>query len=292
MQVSNMGEVVPYSKKTKRRPSITRKAKIAAAICAALVVVLVFGGLYLRQQEVIRENAGAAKQYTPSPVEAITAPPTDATEDQPDGSLNDPSTPYTVNLLGDSTGNDVGEFVYQAFTTLGEETGRPVIIHNWSTDTNSYLTETQVSEGEGEPIVVWNGSAPGKSPAYSLELAAKLMPETPDLLVINHGHNAATAPQAVNGIQSLAVLPQRLFEQETEVMVTLQNPRLDDGDAIHDQIVEQLKNVYAETDVTLVDVDAAFRAGDITAYLNDDGLHPSQAGSTVWAETFLQALKG
>ncbi|WP_139318521.1 hypothetical protein [Kocuria sp. CNJ-770] len=64
------------------------------------------------------------------------------------------------------------------------------MIHTWNVDTNKYSAITDIP-GAGEPIVVWNGFASGQSAKYSLENAKAMAPETPDLLVVNHGHGTA-----------------------------------------------------------------------------------------------------
>lgn len=59
---------MPHVRNTKRRPSVSRKLKIIMAACFGLAAVLVLGGLLLKQQEILRENAAAAEQYAPVPV--------------------------------------------------------------------------------------------------------------------------------------------------------------------------------------------------------------------------------
>ena len=59
---------MPSVLRTKRRPSITKRAKIIAGICAAIAVLLVFGGLIFKQQERLAANAAEAATYTPAAV--------------------------------------------------------------------------------------------------------------------------------------------------------------------------------------------------------------------------------
>ena len=69
-----MGEALPSVRKTKRRKSVSKRLKIIMAVCFGLAAVLVFGGLYLNQQEIIRANAEEAATYTP-PKAAETSKP-------------------------------------------------------------------------------------------------------------------------------------------------------------------------------------------------------------------------
>ncbi|MHA7210780.1 SGNH/GDSL hydrolase family protein [Arthrobacter sp. MDT1-65] len=60
---------MPSTRRRKRRPSISRRAKIIAASCFTLAAILTFGGLYLQQQELVQKNAAQAAEYTPPTVE-------------------------------------------------------------------------------------------------------------------------------------------------------------------------------------------------------------------------------
>lgn len=71
---------MPSVRRTKRRPSITRRAKVIAAICTGVAVALVFSGLILKQQERLAANAAEAATYMPATV----APPKTAAEPTPE----------------------------------------------------------------------------------------------------------------------------------------------------------------------------------------------------------------
>lgn len=56
--------------KTKRRPSISRRARIVAVVCLITAVILAVAGLNLSQREARAENAAAAEEYNSK----VTAP--------------------------------------------------------------------------------------------------------------------------------------------------------------------------------------------------------------------------
>ena len=59
---------MPYVRRTKRRPSVSKRLKIVMAVCLALAVALGLGGLFTLQQERIAQNAADAASFTPAPV--------------------------------------------------------------------------------------------------------------------------------------------------------------------------------------------------------------------------------
>ncbi|MEX5237808.1 SGNH/GDSL hydrolase family protein [Kocuria arenosa] len=194
-------------------------------------------------------------------------------------------------VLGDSTGNEDSEWVHLLTLALAEKTGRPAEVHTWSVDTESYGMPKKYT-GDGEPIIVWNASAPGKHTGYSLDHCHDMVPQRPDMLIVNHGHNQADARDTSEEVQSIANWARTSWRQPPALAVTLQNPRTDALADEHARIVARLRqDVPAQGAAILIDVFSAFEAShDVSALLRPDGFHPSDAGETLWADVAWRSL--
>jgi hypothetical protein len=292
---------MPYVSRTKRRRSISKIALVITAICAAVAVVLLLLGLFAKQQEVRAANVAAAEAYTPAPVAtapSVTTPPNVAPvpfTPVPEvmARLSNASQPWTMTVIGDSTGNAEDEWVYLSAESLGEQYDRPVIVHNWSVELNRYDSETSVGQGSGEPIIVWNGSASGAPPTYSNEHRETLAPQPSDLVIINHGHNMGDVENDMNELSEIADWVMSNQESAPALAVTLQNPRLDEQADRQAQIAELLEGAWPDRGAAVIDVRSAFNDfGDISVLVQPDGFHPNTEGEVIWAETVLTALSG
>lgn len=193
-------------------------------------------------------------------------------------------TPLTIAVVGDSTGNGPDEWVYITAKAMAAA-GRLVTVHDWSLDTNTYVTEQTFGPAGAAPVVIWNGSASGKDGGYSVDNWSTMVPETPDLVIINHGHNEADRVTALDHAASLINLAQN-YAQPAATAVTLQNPREDDKAGLHDEIAGALTTRYgaAESVTHVFDVAGAYRkSGDVTPLLNNDSFHPNAQGEQTWA---------
>lgn len=165
-----MGEAVPYSRKTKKRPSVSKRATVVATICAALVAVLVFGGMFLQQQELEQANAQEAAQFNqkiqPSMI-ATQAPSASPTPPAP-----------TALFMGDSYVRGTGATSESARWTslVSAEMG-------WTEDNEAaggtgYLASSDVN-GCGKPFC----------PNYQGALEERLGDEDADFVIIGGGQN-------------------------------------------------------------------------------------------------------
>lgn len=197
--------------------------------------------------------------------------------------------PYVISILGDSTGNDSNEWVHLVMQRVATTYNRPVVVHNWVTDANKYRDFTTY-EGTGAPVEVWNGSAAGKEPKYSLQHYSQLAPTSANLTIINHSHNYP--PGTARGVQNLVDAAYGNCQPDGGVVVILQNPRLDSFAGEQQQAVDQLRQAYSKPSkgVALIDVNGAFKRGDTATLLRPDGYHPNDAGERLWANTVYDRL--
>jgi lysophospholipase L1-like esterase len=198
---------------------------------------------------------------------------------------------FVLSVLGDSTGNGPDEWVRLTVNTIVENTGRTASISTWNIDKGKYDQPEIVGAGTPD-LIVYNGSASGKKPSYSSENLAVMLPEKADLVIINHGHNNATPVEARTQIGDLIAQVKAGASYDAAFALTLQNPRMDKAKDTDALVVQGIRAQSALLpDVTVIDANAAFTtAGDLPSLLLPDGLHPSPAGSKIWAQTALKAL--
>lgn len=209
--------------------------------------------------------------------------------------LDDTDRAFVVQVIGDSTGNEPGEWVDVAFRALAEELDRPLVQHPWDVLSSSYSAPISVNaDAPNAQLEVWNGSASGKTAAYSLANLDTLVPVEPDLVILNHGLNNVLAPAQVGEqFTTLIAAIERSWPSTIGYAALLENPRLDQYSAAHDEVISYVTTWLAEhSEVRSIDVHSAYLASpDITTLLLPDLLHPTPAGSAVTAATVLDALR-
>lgn len=141
-------------------------------------------------------------------------------------------------------------------------------------------------------LTVRSGSGSGKTCVYSQTNFTAQVPGRPDVTIINYGHN--------EGFQDARPAYLRLLDQllayypKTAVLCTVQNPRARTAMEYAEAVARNNSiNTLAVNDGHgVIDVESAFLADPAYAVnlLNPDGLHPSPAGSAVWAAENMKAL--
>ncbi|WP_183086432.1 SGNH/GDSL hydrolase family protein [Mycetocola zhadangensis] len=209
--------------------------------------------------------------------------------------MKDADRTFVVQVIGDSTGNEPGEWVDVAFRALSEELDRPLVQHPWDVLSSAYLEPIRSNDNAPHaPLEVWNGSASGKTAEYSLANFDTLIPVEPDLVILNHGLNNVLEPAQV-GEQFTALVAEieRHWPSQIGYAALLENPRLDQYSAAHDDVIDHVTGWLAEhQEVRAVDVHSAYLdSPDVTTLLLPDLLHPTPAGSALTASTVLDALQ-
>lgn len=204
--------------------------------------------------------------------------------------LNDKSAAWTMTVLGDSTGNDGNEWVANLGRTIAADKQRPVTYYAWDADTSSYSAPVTYGEGTAAPVTIWNGSASGMGPDYSLANLPDLAANPSDLLIVNHGHNFTNPQQGDTDESKLIAATAAQWQATPAVAVTLQNPRVTNAEA-QDANLAALRGTAASSSYTVIDVEGAFRAQtDLAALLQADGTHPNAAGQALWSSVVNAAL--
>ncbi|WP_281712338.1 SGNH/GDSL hydrolase family protein [Dermacoccus nishinomiyaensis] len=200
------------------------------------------------------------------------------TFDQAKKALSKPDA--TVLVLGDSTGNDEDEWVYRwAENGLGHQ--RFVTYHAWKKDAYAPTPERL---GAGEPASLWNASQPGSTPSYHVDRWNSISKKA-DVVVLNFGHNGTDREETYG----LSGLLEKIMKSSPNAVVvgTAQNPEKDDAGKANREAVVAWNKAHG---VPTIDVNKAFADDGRGDALRRDAIHPSPAGSQVWADAVSRAL--
>lgn len=195
--------------------------------------------------------------------------------------------PLTIGVLGDSTGNGEGEWVDLWAQDLAKS--GTVTLHQWDSTKNAWFPNTTTYPGGARQITIWNGSQPGSNYTYPLENLAVISPEKPKFMILNFGHNGA--PQRVDAgmVELLAAVEKKWGP--TPAVITLQNPSQGEREQRTAFNVAVLREWATEAGYPVIDVNKAFMdTGKIAPLLTDD-VHPNAAGSRIWADTVIKAIR-
>ncbi|GAB3617656.1 hypothetical protein GCM10027416_22130 [Okibacterium endophyticum] len=210
--------------------------------------------------------------------------------------IEDTATPFVVAVLGDSTGDEAGEWVDLAFTELAELTGRTLVMHPWDKQTSGYLSEIRRFESApNAPLVVWNGSASGETAEYSLAHLDTILPERPDVVIVNHGLNNVREPtQTAAEFTALIRAIEQRWTGTVGYAAILENPRFDEWSEAHRTVIDTVTEwAKSQETVRVIDVFAAYiGSGREPSLLLPDLLHPSVEGSRLTADVVLAAITG
>lgn len=267
------------------------------AIIIALVAVMALLLVALAFQHVNASRPAAGAEPRPVPTFGSAA----ATNEQRQPAeamklLDQQNRPFTISVIGDSTGAIDGNWVGQLAEWMSDKYDRPVEFHQWSVrqDPNAYQDATTIGDGDNAPIVIWNGSAEGKDVAYSLTNWDSLVPldaATVDLAFVNHGHNIGVGKLVTEGNKLLDKIGDTMTS--AAVVVIGQNPQNDTGGTLGPAQATNVRSWMADArrqGYAIVDVlDVFTKQGDYSKLLLG-AVHPTPEGFTLWADAVEKAL--
>lgn len=197
-----------------------------------------------------------------------------------------------VLVLGDSTGNDRGEWTFRWAEQLAAT--RPTWIAPWNEWTEDGYVEAEPLSGEDQggedslgEVLVLSGQQTGAPAEYAASRIEQLVPETPDLVILNLGHNNGAEDVAEGLTATLEALQEQVGE-DVPVLVTLQQPQVEDQAA---DVREAVAAWADEEGLPTIDVAARFLEEDEPGALLLDAVHPNDAGSALWAEVVAERLQ-
>jgi hypothetical protein len=193
----------------------------------------------------------------------------------------------TISVLGDSTGDEPGEWVDLWARDLAAR--GTVTLHFWDAAAGDWEAHPTVYPGPDRSITVWNGSRAGASYAYPLEHLHRIQPSRPSLTVLNFGHNPYP-DRADEGAAELLAASDAKWAAPVPAAIVLQNPSLGMWQEQTAGSVAALRGWAPGAGYPVIDVNEAFRArGGLPGLLADD-VHPNPAGQRLWADTVRAAL--
>jgi lysophospholipase L1-like esterase len=193
-------------------------------------------------------------------------------------------------VLGDSTGNDRGEWTYRWAEALA--TSRPTSIAPWNEWTEDGYVQAEALSGNGAAqaglgeVFVLSGSQTGARAGYAASRMELMAPETPDLVILNLGHNNG-AEDVAGELQETLDSLRTLAGDEVPVLVTLQQPQAGDENA---EVRAAVARWAQQEGLPTIDVAERFLAEEDPDALLTDALHPNDEGSALWAEVVADAL--
>lgn len=265
----------------------SRVLPAVVALLGALVVLATVVFVVLTADD--QEDLTVAPPSPPTATEAAPRTGTGPLEEQDPTSLEAAAQALAqpgarVVVLGDSTGDDTGEWVHLWARSLGTERGATLL--RWDAFGDAGYVAAQSFGGVGPDVTVRNGSVTGTRASYAMEHLDLLVPDDTDLVLLSYGHNHG--PEDVQQVAEL-VRRVRAGAPEAEVVLVLQNPQLDDA---HAEVRQAVEDIAEREQVPTIDVARAFaEAPRPIGELLVDRVHPSAEGSQVWARTVEDALE-
>lgn len=207
--------------------------------------------------------------------------------------LNNEQRDASVLFVGDSTGNETGEWIDLLTRSIAADWPRWTVKYQlWNDGATAYDAAATIQAGtSSRTLTVYNASVAGFS-TYSWQAAradAALYSLTPDLIVVSLMHNeqpgvgfeAQWHGQYVGLTESLT---ERL--PGADLLCIAQNPET--ANNYQQQRREVVREIAARKGYGFVDVLQAFL--DYGSDLTVDGIHPGPTGSRLWADTVLAAF--
>lgn len=192
--------------------------------------------------------------------------------------------PLTVSVLGDSTGNDAGEWVELWAQHLGATNS--VTVHRW---TQGAATWPVTTYGEGKRVVnIWNGSEPGSNGMFARERFHAMQPVKPDLVIYNYGHNDSPSG-AASDVEALQRMAEARWGAGLPFVVTLQNASRGKYQRVSAKSVSEQKAWAVQRGVPVIDIESTISEQNLDELLFDE-VHPNQQGSRFWADKVAEAL--
>lgn len=198
-------------------------------------------------------------------------------------------------FLGDSTGNEVTEWIYLLAVSIAADWPRWTVVYRlWNDGTLAYDAPITVQTGTGSrTLTIYNASVAGFTTDdwQGSRAAAAIYALTPDLMVLSLGHNEQILGADLWHSRYVA-LTESLTEglPSADLLLVMQNP--ESANTYQQQRWDVYREIAARRGYGLVEVGQAFLDTDpaLTSLLLGDGIHPNATGSALWRDTVKPAF--
>lgn len=194
-------------------------------------------------------------------------------------------------LIADSTSNEQSEWAYLFFADLATRYPSHAFEYRLWNDTNqSYDPAVTIGAG-AHKVTLWNASFPGATTQSWQEqrITPAIYNVPADVVLISLGHNEASGSNYAWAWRSryLSLTESIKARKPNSAMVLIgQNPAT--ANTWQAQRIEVYKEIASRQGYGFIDVHAEFiRVG---GNLTIDGIHPTPAGSRLWADVMLSAF--
>jgi hypothetical protein len=240
---------------------------------------------YALSQDEARTVSATPEPRASSPATSAPSIPQPASPNAALARLDDMGRPFTVAVIGDSTGAAAASWVVDVARWLNETYDRPVTLHPWFLGEPGYGPPGTIGSASGAaPVTIWNGSASGQNVDYSREHLTAMIPAgvEPDLIMFNHGHNVAAGALVHEAGPFVLDLAGRF--PDSAVLLMTQNPETGDHAAAQDANMADWRTWAERFGFPLVDVASVFeRRPGWRRLVDSTGVHPTDRGYALWA---------
>lgn len=189
-----------------------------------------------------------------------------------------------VLVIGDSTGDEPGEWVALWAQKISREQHLQVTLQQWDPVNSQF---NPFIYGTGPPKTIWNLSYRVEQADYANRVGD--LRATPDAILLNVGHDR-TVQELDRTIGQLDKAVEKRWRDVPTAWI-LQNPSTGPVAKRQEAAVVHLREKAVEQRVPVIDVFRVFqKRGDVSALLLD-GSRPNSAGSSLWANTIDQILR-
>lgn len=203
-----------------------------------------------------------------------------------------------LNLVGDSTGNETGEWFYKLVVWIGQQFPKYTIVYRlWDDAAQAYLAPTTIQTGTGSrTLSVYNGSHPGAAHDYTFANSNTTrfnltFPVTPTTVITSYGYN--------NGLTNYREQMHELTRwitgsfPQAEVILVAQPPKAStDADSANSLLRSADVRAFAlQEGYGLIDAAQPFiDYGNFDELIAGDKIHPTAAGMDLWFEQARRAF--
>lgn len=199
----------------------------------------------------------------------------------------------SILVVGDSTGTTTDRWVYRFTALIGADWPTWTVLYKfWNDATPGYDAPTTIQTGTGpRTLTIYNASLSG-APTYWWQAAradTAIYALTPDLVMISLGHNEQVVAAEIWHAHYVALSESISASLPgADIMLIGQNPAT--ANTYQQTRIEIYREIAARRGYGFIDVQQAFLDTGDAPGLTVDGVHPTTAGSILWAATVKDAF--